>query len=188
MVNIAFAGHRPNKLYGYNTYSKKYEPLRDKILEVLDYITEKYDLINRAYNGLALGFDKIAFEEIYFSENYDCRIIGCIPFRGQEKEWRATDIEIYELMKQKSSELVYVDTLKEYKVRGYKESEYSPIKMLRRNEYMVDNAKVLVSCWNGIKNGGTWDCIKYALKKDNILEIININPTTLEIEFLKQWS
>ena len=79
MINIAFTGHRPNKIYGYNIYSKQYEPLRDKLLEVLSYVEDKYGEILNAYNGLALGFDTIAFEELYFSKR-NTNIIGCISF------------------------------------------------------------------------------------------------------------
>ena len=50
---------------------------------------------------------------------------------------------------------------------------------------MIDNSNVLISCWNNEKKGGTWSAIRYALQHDNIVEIININPNTLEIEILK---
>ena len=88
-------------------------------------------------------------------------------------------------MKKECDELVYVDTVDRYKVKNTIEGEYHIAKMQKRNELMVDNSHVLISCWNHEKQGGTWFAIRYALNKDNIREIININPKTLEIEILK---
>lgn len=87
MVNISFTGHRPKQLYGGNIYSKKYDPLRDKLQEVFSYVENKYGKIINAYNGLALGFDTIAFEELWFSRQ-EANIIGCIPFEKQYKKWK----------------------------------------------------------------------------------------------------
>ena len=178
MINIAFTGHRPNKIYGYNIYSKQYEPLRDKLLEVFSYVEDKYGEI------LALGFDTIAFEELYFSKR-DTNIIGCIPFEKQASKWNKESVEVYNIMKSKCDEIVYVDELDKYKVKNTVIGEYNVVKMMKRNELMIDNSNVLISCWNHEKQGGTWQCIRYALQQDNIIEIININPNTLEIEILK---
>ncbi len=185
MINISFTGHRPNKIFGYNIYSKKYDLLRDKLLEVFDYVESKYGEILNAYNGLALGFDTIAFEELYFSKR-DVNIIGCIPFEKQASKWTKESIGVYNKMKDKSDELVYVDTIDKYKVKNTIEGEYHVAKMQKRNELMIDNSNVLISCWNHEKQGGTWFAIRYALQQDNIVEIININPNTLEIEILKE--
>ena len=185
MINIAFTGHRPDKLgYGYNIYSKQYDKLRDILLEVFTYIEDKYGEILNAYNGLALGFDTIAFEELCFSRP-NTNIIGCIPFEKQANKWRKESVEVYNLMKKECDELVYVDCVDQYKVKNTIEGEYHIAKLLKRDELMIDNSNVLISCWNHVKEGGTWHTIRYALQKNNIIEIININPKTLEIEILK---
>ena len=107
MINISFTGHRPNKIYGYNIYSKQYEPLRDKLLEVFSYVEDKYGEILNAYNGLALGFDTIAFEELYFSKR-DTNIIGCIPFEKQASKWNKEGVKFINIRNSKSVELVNV--------------------------------------------------------------------------------
>ena len=84
MVNISFTGHRVQKLYGGSIYSKKYDILRDKLQEVFSYVENKYGEINNAYNGLALGFDTIAFEELWFSRQ-KTNIIGCILLKNNIK-------------------------------------------------------------------------------------------------------
>ena len=35
----------------------------------------------------------------------------------------------------------------------------------KRDRYMVDNCDVLLAVWDGIKDGGTWRTIQYAMKK-----------------------
>ena len=88
-------------------------------------------------------------------------------------------------MKSKCVGVIYVDTVEQYKIKDTIEGEYHVAKLMKRNELMVDNSNVLISCWNHEKHGGTWYAIRYALQQKNIVEIININPTTLEIEILK---
>lgn len=185
-INISFTGHRPQKLFGHDIHTKRYLPLREKISEVFSYVEDKYGYIDKAYNGLALGSDTIFFEELYFTRNNGkTKLISCIPFEKQSSRWSNPFILAYEDLKSKSSEIVYVDTIDKYKIKNTVEGEYHVAKMQKRNEYMVDNSDVLISCWNHEKKGGTWNCIRYALRNDNIVEIININPTTLEIEILK---
>lgn len=184
MINVCVSGHRPYKIYGYDIYSKKYNPLRDKYLEVLAYVNDKYGGIEYLYNGMALGWDTITFEETYFSQK-DTNIIGCIPFYEQCIKWNKDSREVYEIMKGKADGLVYVDTLEEYNIKGTIEGKYDIRKMQKRNEYMVNNSEIIITCWNGEKQGGTWQCIRYGLKSQWIKEIININPLTLEVEMLK---
>lgn len=184
MVNICVSGHRPNKIYGYDIYNKKYNQLRDKYLEVLGYISDKYNGIEYLFNGMAIGWDTITFEETYFAHD-EISIIGCIPFYKQNNKWNKRDREIYEIMKGKSDGLVYVDTLEAYTIKGTVEGEYDIRKMQKRNEYMVNNSEIIITCWNGEKQGGTWQCIRYGLQSQWVKEIVNINPKTLEIEILK---
>lgn len=51
-----------------------------------------------------------------------------------------------------------------------------------RNHYMVDNADVLVSVWDGSTKGGTFECTKYAMKKKK--PIWHIHPVTCESGWL----
>ena len=72
--------------------------------------------------------------------------------------------------------VVFVDMLPEYEIVGYKEGEYYPAKMEKRNEYMVDHSDIVIAVWDGSKSG-TENCIKYAQKLNK--RIIRINPNNL---------
>ena len=52
--------------------------------------------------------------------------------------------------------------------------------MQKRNEYMVDNCDLLIACWSGVKKGGTYNCVKYAIKNNK--RIIVINPNDCKIK------
>ena len=43
----------------------------------------------------------------------------------------------------------------------------------KRDHYMVDNCDVLLAVWDGIKDGGTWRTIQYAMKKKKRIIFIN---------------
>ena len=48
---------------------------------------------------------------------------------------------------------------------------------------MVDNCDLLIGCWDGVKAGGTWNCLKYAMNLGKEIKIIN--PKNFEICRLK---
>ena len=43
-----------------------------------------------------------------------------------------------------------------------------------RNEFMVDRSHCVIAVWDGVKSGGTWNCIKYAMDENR--PIYRINP------------
>ncbi|MBO5006027.1 MAG: DUF1273 family protein [Clostridia bacterium] len=47
--------------------------------------------------------------------------------------------------------------------------------MQKRNEYMVDKSNLVLAIWNGDKSGGTWNTIKYAIKKGKNIRYIMLN-------------
>lgn len=44
-----------------------------------------------------------------------------------------------------------------------------------RNEYMVDNSDYVVAFWNKIQSGGTYNCIRYALKNNKTVQYVDIS-------------
>lgn len=54
--------------------------------------------------------------------------------------------------------------------------QYTPWCMARRNQYMVDNANILIAIWNGEEKGGTFNTVKYALKKGLPIRYLGLPP------------
>lgn len=183
MKAIAFTGHRPDKLYGYDFTNEKYLQLKSRLTMILsDKIhVENFDTF---ITGGALGFDTLAFDVVNdLKKNNDIKHILAIPFMKQATKWNYSSVLKYQQMKA-ASECVYIDELEKYSIKGFIQGEYHPAKMQKRNEWMVDNCDTLVACWNGDKKGGTYNCVRYAQKINK--EIIVINPETLEISYLEK--
>lgn len=123
-----------------------------------------YSLIEKGYDtfliGMALGFDKLCFEilrEIRKEKNI--KLIACIPCQNQDLKFSLSQKNEYRKMLEEADENYYVG------------KEYTPSCMQKRNEFMVDNSSLLVAYLRQNK-GGTFNTVKYAEKKNQI--IINI--------------
>lgn len=46
--------------------------------------------------------------------------------------------------------------------------KYKPANFFIRNRQIVDNSDIVICFWEGNKRGGTYDCVKYAVKKSKI--------------------
>ena len=155
-VILAGTGHRPSKL-GDNAYERR-SPIQDWVRREVRKVFKrlKPDVV---ISGMALGFDQwLALEAI------SCAIPlhAYVPFEGQESRWWGESRTLY-------AELLSKAAL----VRTISSPDYEPWKMQKRNEAMVDDCTVVLSCWDG-STGGTWNCIAYANGIGR--ERININP------------
>lgn len=183
---VSFTGHRPDKLGG--CYSLKH-PESVKIMEKLTPILEqliKEENIHRFVTGGAIGFDQIAFWTVQkLKGKYpDIKNVVAVPFKNQANKW--TDKETlrwYNRMIEASDQVIYVDEITGYGMDGFLIGEYHVAKMQKRNEYMVDQSRVTVACWDGTK-GGTGNCVNYVTKKRKTLFQMNPkNNYKLEVRY-----
>ncbi len=164
MKTVAFTGRRPQKLPG--GFDEEH-PLNTRIKQQLD------EGIRRAYNagarefisGGAVGVDMWAAESVLRLKNElpDIRLRMVIPFEGQEAKWPAASQERYNVLRSQA------DAVQILSAGGY-----DPKKLFQRNRAMVDQADALISVFEGKKEGGTWDAIRYAM--DRKKPVWNINP------------
>lgn len=180
MKTIAFTGHRPDKLFGYDLKNNNYKILAKNLYDVLKNQIEQCDA-DTFITGGALGFDTLAFCVVEkLKKDYEVYQLLAIPFANQPNNWSQDSISRYNKIKTKATN-IYVDEQKEdkdYSIKGTNPGEYHPAKMQKRNEWMVDHCDLLIGCWDGVKKGGTWNCLNYAQKLNK--EIIIINPKTFE--------
>ena len=182
MKRIAFTGHRPNKLYGYDMNNKDYDKLKIILKDMLKDEIYKYDA-DTFITGGALGFDTLAFDVVKeLIDDYGGEHILAIPFEKQPIKWSRESQVKYRSIKLFST-CIYVDDYGKYNIKGVKGGEYHPAKLQKRNEWMVDNCDLLIGCWDGVKKGGTWNCLKYAMKLGKEIKIIN--PKNFETYVLK---
>jgi len=137
---IAFTGHRPPKLGGYNPH------VQARLVSLAEAAIERHKATS-IISGMALGWDTAAAEAaILLGIPFD----AAVPFKGQENRWPKSSQDKYHSLLLKASSVEIVGT-----------SEYFRKAMQDRNEYMVDHCDLLLALWNGSR-GGTFNCISYA--------------------------
>ena len=152
---VAFTGHRPDKLGGYNLPNPIYNKVCQRIeAHLIELKPEKI------ISGMALGVDQWAAN---LARKLGIPFIAAIPFENQECKWPIKSQQIYQKLRKLAAEEVIVC-----------EGAYAAYKMQVRNEWMVNHCDTLIAVYNGDTSGGTFNCVNYAqsLKKD----IIFINP------------
>jgi len=147
MITIGFSGHRD---YNKNHYNHIYIETEKVLKEIRP---------DKVISGLAIGYDQLA-AVIAFRNNIP--VIGAIPFIGQEKIWPENAQETYRKIIAKCAEAVIVSG-----------GGYEVWKLMKRNEYIVDNSDIILTYFSGVASG-TKHCLDYAGKLNK--QIINIYP------------
>lgn len=175
-MKITFTGHRPKDLFG--TYTPTPEQINKLMKMILDTIIPliRNEKETTFITGGAIGVDQYAFYCAHKvkEKRPSTQNVLAVPFLYQDNKWYTKDKKAYQWVKEKADDVVYVDELAAYRIKKLDEKIYHPAKMQKRNEYMVDHADVVIAVWNGKEDGGTWNCIEYAVKQNK--RIIHIHP------------
>ena len=168
---------------GYDWNSDKNIRIRQAIFkEIVKLLDASEEKEFRLITGGALGVDQFAFDVVdrYLKGNMTISVINeiAIPFEDQPNAWfKQEDKDRYEHQVSKADVLTYVDETEGYMRTTTPQGRYNPQKLQIRNEYMVDNADVVIAVWDGVKRGGTYNCVKYANSIGK--KIIQINPSEI---------
>lgn len=171
---MCFTGHRPKYFYDiYDIQNEFYKPFIESITKICTEMIEQNNVAN-FISGSALGIDMIAFFCVHKLKSSFPNIKNklAIPFKCQGDNWSDKDLKWLDLMKDLADEVIYVDTIEEYKLGT--EGIFNPKKLDLRNQYMVDNSDYVLAIWNGEKSG-TKNCISYALSKEKKIKYIYVN-------------
>lgn len=184
MKTLAFTGHRPKDLGGYDednpTALKVQKQLRVMILQA-------YESGYRTFiTGMAMGVDQWAGHIVadLKPEHSDIKLIAAIPFASQPMVWTMAARGSWEIVLSDCDEIYVVDTnpeevilmndiLRDSRIPS-KDQKYLISKKLNdRNKWMVDKADCMLAVWKHTA-GGTENCIKYAQSKNKT--VIAYNP------------
>ncbi len=158
-----FTGHRPIRLpWISNEADKRCIALKERIAIALHEIYTKG--FRHFICGMAIGCDMYFAEAVLAlrDDHSDVILEAAIPCDGQAERWTRNQQERYVNLIGKCDLVTYVSHV------------YSPDCMMRRNEYMVDHAAMLLACFNGT-SGGTMKTILYAQRKGVPTVIIDID-------------
>lgn len=164
---VAFTGHRPDKIGGYNPQSEKRIWVREQIQAQLERGLAKHGEKLWVITGGALGVDQDAAE---IAHEMGIPFSVFIPCAEQEAMWPREAKNRYYQMLEVASEIVEVGT------KPYTEDKFC---MQRRNMEMVDCADIVIAVWDG-SDGGTKNAVDYA--EESGVKTIFIDPNDFEAE------
>lgn len=172
---VVATGHRPQSLPG----GFKNRELHQRIKK---WINRKFleSQADYAISGMAIGMDQWFAEECIA---LNIPFTAALPFEGQENKWPPRSQEHYRWLLSKATKIVYVDREPGYISDSVSPGVYHPYKMLKRNEWMVDQLKEgdkIFSLFKGGEKGGTYQCLKYAKRVCSGVYHCNLNPENMQ--------
>lgn len=178
LYRIAFTGHRPNKIGGYDPKHPQRVAVTDAISSALRRAVAKYGQTHEVVviSGGALGVDTDAARE---ANKMGLRFVIAAPCRGQDGRWPAKAKETYEKMcshadAELAQRLCTDGEMVEGGVIYVANTGYTgPAVMQARNIWMVDHADAVVAIWDG-SDGGTANCVRYT--QDQGKPMVMIDP------------
>ncbi len=154
-MRIAATGHRPPRL-GLSYHSEHNRLLTMFAKSVIEESRQGYDELTMI-SGMAQGWDQaVAHAAVLLGISF----IAAIPFDGQESPWPEQGRVRYRELLKRASEVVVVSP-----------GSYAKDKYITRDRWMVNQSDAVLALWDGAKNGGTFETIRYA--EDNDLEVVN---------------
>lgn len=151
LSSVSFTGHR--------TYCGEAADALRRTVE------ELYDRGFRTFqSGMAVGFDLAAAEAVLElrSRRPDVRLIAAVPFSGQETRFAAADRARFRRVLAAADRTEVLSPV-------YHRGCYAV-----RNDFLVDNARVLVAWYDG-SPGGTHYTVGRALRRG--VEVVNLHPS-----------
>lgn len=157
-THVGVTGHRPDKLWGYDTDNPNYERLRRYFRQMLMELN-----CGTAHTGMAIGTDIEFAKAVLEMKDYlhkPIELVAHIPCDNQQCKWpRDTQLD-YEYILSRCSEVTIVSP-----------GPYAPWKMQKRNEHLVNSVDHLIAVYDG-SAGGTGNCVGYARNTSVILHIV----------------
>jgi uncharacterized phage-like protein YoqJ len=166
---LCFTGHRPDKLFGYNYRTTGNRMILLKLRALIERFIVKKG-VTTFISGMALGIDMWSAQIVLqLKEKYPhIKLVCAVPCANHSIKWNEEDQQIHKDILEQADLVHYVST-----------EPYTAWCMNKRNEMMVDSSNYVIAIWDGVENGGTWNTVKYAKKRQ--VSMIKMHPTTLEI-------
>jgi len=165
---IGFTGHRPERIIS----NAELLNTTKKVLHGLVYSTSgEIDSSVRFVLGGSPGFDTIVAETLWSWGINPENISILVPFRGFERYATKDDRALKRALSINNSLLLdrVVDLQTEYPETF---NASFGVKCNLRNARIIDRSDLLVSYWDGIKKGGTYNTIQMAIRKN--IRVLNV--------------
>jgi len=163
-IKIAcFTGHRYQSFrFGDNEKHRECVRLKKALRKEIINLVKKRS-IKHFISGMALGVDIWCAEIILrLKKRYRDITLECaLPCAAQSRYWSEEQRQRYYDI------LAYADRVSKISERYHRGC------MMERNRYMVDKSEIVLAVWNGKPHGGTYNTLRYAVKKRKRIIILN---------------
>lgn len=163
-----FTGHRPQHLpFGFLEYDPRCIALKKVLRSEITRLIEQG--VTHFISGMAIGVDMYAAEIVIGLKNVYSNITleGVLPCKSQAQKWSKS-------LQQRHAEILF-----QCDKHTCLQESYTPDCMQKRNQYIVNQADVILAVWDG-RGGGTANTVKYALSQNKPVRVIH--PQTLLVE------
>lgn len=150
MNNCCFTGHRKIPKNDFLNLQKRLQKTIKQLIK---------QGVTTFYCGGALGFDTLAAQAVLNARwsHPQVKLILALPCRDQAEHWREADRLLYESIKQRAAEVIYLA------------ERYTRSCLFERNRYLVDHSDV---CYCTSDQGGTAYTVNYARRRG--VPVINL--------------
>jgi uncharacterized phage-like protein YoqJ len=149
-VKVAFTGHRPQKIGGFDTNAPKRQWVRQQIRQQLAKLLAESEGGLHVITGGALGVDQDA---AMIAKELGIPYEVMVPCKGQDTMWPDAAKRQYAEVLKNATSVTYVSE------KTYNEDKGC---MNRRNEKMINAADLLIAVYDGSEGGGTAHACNYA--------------------------
>lgn len=168
-TTVAFTGHRPENLHGYDPLIEGNRKLLFKLRAIIERMIVVKG-ITTFITGMALGTDMWAGRLVLsLREKYPhIKLVCAVPCANHPARWKEESKREHAEILSQADYVYYVS-----------DEPYTNWCMNVRDRWMIDNAKFVIAVWNGAEEGGTAYTVKYAQKRQR--NIIVLHPITYEV-------
>lgn len=157
---VSFTGYRPQKMpFGFNESDSRCKDFVKRLKDSIAVLI--YNDYTHFITGGAMGMDMYAAEAVLQlrKEHPWITLEIAIPFDGQADRWKDDYRRRYEHILSEADIITVIS------------HPYTKSCMYLRNRYLVNNADLLLACYDG-KPGGTAMTVEYARRLDVPIEFI----------------
>lgn len=149
-----FTGHRPSRMpWGYEEENSACLHLKEVLKEEI--LSRYLDGTKVFITGMAQGIDTYCAEivlDLKDTMGSDISLEAACPCKEQADRWTEEAQQRYHKILEACTEVKWV------------QDRYDSNCMMKRNKYMVDRSELIISVYDGSKNGGTYRTLEYGKK------------------------
>jgi uncharacterized phage-like protein YoqJ len=168
LMTCSFTGHRPQRFsFGFDEEHTDCIKLKLVLSQEISKLIENG--VTEFLSGMALGVDVWGAEIVLALRDQGkvVRLVCVLPCESQADKWSASDRDRYFTILEKADDVLYISR------------HYTETCMRGRKIYIADHANIVLAVYDGERQGGTAQTVRYAHMQGK--PILIIDPATFKV-------